>query len=219
MKEVSLSGSPRENVGKKDAKAIRNAGNVPCVVYGGDEQVHFSVKHTDLEKLIYTPNVYIVNLDIDGKAVKSIIQEVQHHPVTDRIQHADFIQLFDDKKVKVNVPVILTGRAIGVLNGGKLQQIFRKLKVYAVPGELPDSIEVDITDVRIGGSIRVGEIMENTGLEILNAESAVVCSVKMARGAVDEEEEEELAEGEEGAEGAEGEGAPAEAAAAEEGGE
>ncbi|MBD3638131.1 MAG: 50S ribosomal protein L25/general stress protein Ctc [Crocinitomicaceae bacterium] len=202
MKEVSLSGSLRESVGKKDAKALRNEGMVPCVVYGGKEQVHFSVKHTELEKLVYTPNVYIVNLDLGGKKVKSVIQEVQHHPVTDNMQHADFIELFDDKKVKVNVPVTITGRSIGVLNGGKLSQIFRKLKVYAVPGELPDSIEVDITNLRIGQSIRVRDLMKE-GLEILNAPSAVVCSIKMARGAVEEEEEE--LEGEEGEEGAEGE--------------
>jgi large subunit ribosomal protein L25 len=203
MKEVSLSGSPRENVGKKDATAVRNAERVPCVVYGNGEQVHFSVKHVDLEKLVYTPNVYIINVDVDGKQVKTIIQDIQHHPVTDRIMHADFIALQDDRKVKVNIPVQLTGRSIGVMNGGKLSQVFRKLRVYAVPGELPDTIEVDISGVRIGGSIRVGDIAAKTGLDILNAHSAVICSVKMARGAVADEEEEEGAEGaEEGAEAA-----------------
>lgn len=213
MKEVSLSGSPRESVGKKDAAAIRNAGRVPCVVYGGEDQTHFSVKHTELEKLVYTPNVYIVNLDIDGKKVKSIIQEVQHHPVTDKMLHADFIELFDDKKVKVNVPVRLVGRSPGVLNGGKLQQIFRKLKVYAVPGELPEYIEVDISSLRIGMSIRVSDLIER-GYNILNAPNAVVVGVRTARNIIAEEEE-ELEEGEEGAEG---EGAEKEAAA-EEGGE
>ena len=207
MKEVSLSGSLREGVGKKDATAVRNAGNVPCVVYGGEDQKHFSVRSVEMEKLVYTPNVYIVNLDLDGKPTKAIIQEVQHHPLTDRILHVDFIELKDDKKVKVNIPVQLTGRAIGVLNGGKLSQVFRKLRVYAVPGELPDQIVVDISKLRIGQSIRVRDLITDK-LEILNAPSAVVCSVKMARGAVnDEEEEEEEAEGEEGAE------APAEDAA------
>lgn len=219
MKEVSLSGSPREGVGKKDAKAVRNEGNVPCVVYGGDEQIHFSVKHTEMEKLVYTPNVYIINLDIDGKSVKSIIQEVQHHPVTDRIQHVDFIQLFEDKKVKVNIPVKLSGRSIGVMNGGKLQQIFRKLKVYAVPGDLPEAIEVDITELRIGQSVRVSDLIEE-GFNILNAPNAVVVGVRTARNIIEEEEElegEEGVEGEEGegGEGKEGEGAPAEEAAKE----
>jgi large subunit ribosomal protein L25 len=186
MKQVSLSGSLRENVGKKDAKAVRNAERVPCVVYGGDDQTHFSVRHSDMEKLVYTPNVNIVEVDVDGKKVRTIIQEVQHHPVTDRIHHVDFIELKDDKKVKMNIPVVLEGRAIGVLNGGRLSQVFRTLKVYALPGELPDTITVDISKLRIGMSVRVRDLMTET-LEILNAPSAVVCSVKMARGAVDEE--------------------------------
>lgn len=111
MKEVSLSGALRTHVGKKDAKAVRKEGRVPCVIYGSGEQHHFSVKHVDMEKLIYTPNVYMINLDIEGKAVKSIIQDIQYHPVTDRIVHVDFIELADDKKVKMNIPVNLVGRA------------------------------------------------------------------------------------------------------------
>lgn len=198
MKEVSLSGSLRENVGKKDTKAIRKAERVPCVVYGTGQQHHFSVKHTDMEKLVYTPNVYVINIELGDKKAKAVIQDVQHHPVTDRIQHVDFIELQDDKKVKVNVPVVLEGRAPGVLNGGKLSQIFRKLKVYALPGELPDQITVDISKLRIGQSIRVRDLITDK-LEILNAPSAVVCSVKMARGAVADVEEEEEEAGEEAA--------------------
>lgn len=198
MKEVSLSGSLRENVGKKDTKAIRKAERVPCVVYGTGQQHHFSVKHTDMEKLVYTPNVYVINIELGDKKAKAVIQDVQHHPVTDRIQHVDFIELQDDKKVKVNVPVVLEGRAPGVLNGGKLSQIFRKLKVYALPGELPDQITVDISKLRIGQSIRVRDLITDK-LEILNAPSAVVCSVKMARGAVADDEEEEEEAGEEAA--------------------
>ena len=212
MKEVSLSGSIRKSVGKKDAKAVRNAGNVPCIVYGKGEQIGVSIKHTDLEKVIFTPNVYILNIDVEGKAVKAIIQEIQFHPVTDRILHVDFLELQDDKKVKIDIPVRTTGRAIGVLNGGKLQKVFRKLKVYAYPSDLPDTIEVDISELRIGGMVRVGELATDK-LEMLNPANAVVVGVKMARGAVADEEEEE---GEEGAEGAEGgEAAPAEEAAAE----
>ncbi len=194
MKEVSLSGSPRANVGKKDTKAVRNSGDVPCVVYGSGTQTHFSVKHTDMEKLIYTPDVYIINLDIDGKSVKTIIQDIQYHPVTDNIQHVDFLELQDDKKVKVNVPVYLHGRAPGVLNGGKLQQIFRKVKVYALPANLPDSIQVDISKLKIGMAVRIKDIASDS-LEILNAPNAVVCSVKMSRGAVAEDEDEEEEEG------------------------
>jgi large subunit ribosomal protein L25 len=214
MKEVSLSGSLRENVGKKDATAVRNAERVPCVAYGNGEQVHFSAKHTDMEKLIYTGDVNIINIDVDGNKFQTIIQDVQHHPVTDRIQHADFIMLKADKKVKVNIPVVMEGRAIGVLNGGKLSQVFRKLKVYAVPGDLPDTITVDISDIKIGQSIRVRDLMKD-GLEILNPADAVVCSVKMARGASLEEEEEEAAAEAAAAEAAEG----GDEAPAEEGGE
>ncbi|WP_066759858.1 50S ribosomal protein L25/general stress protein Ctc [Crocinitomix algicola] len=204
MKEVSLSGSLRSNVGKKDAKQIRNAGQVPCVVYGTGSQTHFSVSHVDMEKLIYTPNVYIINVEVEGKTIKSIIQDIQFHPVTDKIIHVDFIELQDDKKIKVNIPVNLVGRAPGVLNGGKLQQIFRRLKVYALPGDLPDSIEVDISKLRIGQAIRVRDVNTDE-LNIQNAASAVICSVKMARGAVNtDEEEDEAEEATEAAEGAEG---------------
>lgn len=201
MKEVSLSGALRTHVGKKDANAVRKEGRVPCVIYGSGEQHHFSVKHVDMEKLIYTPNVYMINLDIEGKAVKSIIQDIQYHPVTDRIVHVDFIELADDKKVKMNIPVNLVGRAPGVLNGGKLQQIYRKLKVVGYPKDMPDTIEVDINALKIGMAVRVRDISVD-GIELLNAPSAVVCSVKMARGAVNADDDDEEEAGEEGAEAA-----------------
>ncbi|WP_027418841.1 50S ribosomal protein L25/general stress protein Ctc [Crocinitomix catalasitica] len=201
MKEVSLSGSVRANVGKKDAKAVRVGGNVPCVIYGGEKQTHFSVSHVDMEKLVYTPNVYLINVDVDGKTTRAIIQDIQFHPVTDKIWHVDFIELDPKKKVKMNIPVHLEGRAIGVLNGGRLQQIFRTVKVFALPDNMPDSITVDITKLRIGHSIRIKDLATDT-LEILNAPNAVVCSIKMARGAVDEGDDEEGAEGEAGAEAA-----------------
>lgn len=203
MKEVSLSGSVRSNVGKKDAKAVRVAGEVPCVIYGSGKQIHFSVKHVDMEKLVYTPNVYIINVNVDGTEMRTIIQDIQFHPVTDKIQHVDFIELQADKKVKVNIPVILFGRSPGVLSGGKLQQIFRKVKVFATPDNLPDSIKVDISKLKIGQAIRIRDI-NNDQLNIINAPSAVVCSVKMARGAVatagDDEEEGAEAASEETAE-------------------
>lgn len=188
MKEVSLSGSPRANVGKKDAKAVRSSGNVPCVIYGSGSQTHFSVKHVDMEKLVYTANVHIINLDVDGKTIPSVIQDIQFHPVTDRILHVDFIELKDDKKVKVDIPVNLIGRSPGVMAGGKLQQIFRRVRVFALPGQLPDSIDVDISGLNIGQAVRIGDINNDT-LNIQNAANAVVCSVKMARGAVVADEE------------------------------
>ena len=205
MKEVSLSGSLRSNVGKKDAKAVRNSGFVPCVVYGTGKQTHFSVKHTDLQKIMFSPNVYIININVEGTKIKAIIQDSQQHPVTDKILHVDFLELQDGKLVKIDIPVTLSGRSIGVMNGGRLQQVFRKLTILGYPKNIPDTIDVDISDLKIGTSVRVKEL-ENDSISILNAANAVVVSVKMSRGALDDEEEEEEGaegEGEEGAEGAE----------------
>ena len=206
MKVVQLSGSPRANVGKKDAKAVRNAGNVPCVLYGTGEQTHFSVRSVDVEKIIFSPDVYKVEIDIDGKKVVTLIQELQMHPVTDKPVHIDFLELTDGKAVKVGIPVQTVGRSKGVLNGGRLLQVFRRLDVVGLPKDLPDAIQLDISPLRIGMAIRVRDI-EIPGVKLLNDPSAVVVSVKMARNAVDiDEETEEGEEGEEGAEGEEGEG-------------
>jgi large subunit ribosomal protein L25 len=198
MKEVSLSGSVRSNVGKKDAKAVRVNGDIPCVIYGTGKQIHFSVKHIDMEKLVYTPDVNIISLEIDGTNYRSIIQDIQFHPVTDKIVHIDFIELQENKRVKVSIPLNLFGRSTGVLSGGKLQQIFKRVKVFALPNDIPASIEVDITKLKIGQSIRIKDI-NTAALNIINAPNAVVCSVKMARGAVantsqDDIEEEEVEE-------------------------
>jgi large subunit ribosomal protein L25 len=204
MKVVQLSGSTRANVGKKDAKAVRNAGNVPCVLYGTGEQTHFSVRSVDVEKIIFAPDVYKVEIDIDGKKTVTLIQELQMHPVTDKPVHIDFLELTDGKEVKVGIPVQTTGRSKGVLNGGRLLQVFRRLDIVGLPKDLPDAIQLDITPLRIGMAIRVRDIVI-PGVKLLNDPSAVVVSVKMARNAMEVEEAEEGAEGEEGEEGAEGE--------------
>lgn len=202
MKKVSLSGSVRENVGKKDAKAVRNAKRVPCVVYGSGKQSHFSVKHTDLEKIVFNKDVYNVELDVEGTKFSTIIQDMQQHPVTDKITHIDFLELADDKKVRIDIPVVIEGRSPGVMNGGRLQQVFRKLSVFAVPSALPEVITVDVSELKIGMSIRVSALATEE-MELLNAANAVVVSVKMARGASDEEEEEAAAaEGEASEDGA-----------------
>jgi large subunit ribosomal protein L25 len=196
MKTVQLSGSPRANVGKKDAKAVRNSGNVPCVLYGTGEQIYFSVRGVDMEKIVFSPDVYQIELDLDGTKKKAIIQELQIHPVKDTVQHVDFLELVDDKEVKVEIPVVLTGRSKGVLSGGRLQQVFRRLRVQGLPKDIPASIELDITPLNIGHSIRVSSI-QKPGIKVLNASNAVVVSVKMARGAVKvADEEEETAEAE-----------------------
>ena len=197
MKVSQLSGSPRANVGKKDAKAVRDAGQVPCVLYGGGTQTHFSITTLAAEKLIFNPDVFQVELDIDGKKAKAIVQELQQNPITDKIVHIDFLELDDKKPVKVALPVRVTGSSRGVMAGGKLLQVFRRLKVIALPGDLPEAIVVDITKLRIGQSIRVGDLEASSpGVKFVDAKSAVVVSVKMARGASkaaegDDEEEEE----------------------------
>ena len=206
MKKVSLSGSIRENVGKKDAKAVRNAKRVPCVVYGSGKQTHFSVKHTDLEKIVFNKDVFNVELDVEGTKFSTIIQDMQQHPVTDKITHIDFLELANHKKVRVDIPVVVEGRSPGVMNGGRLQQVFRKLTVLAVPSALPEVITVDISELKIGMSIRVSALATDE-MELLNAANAVVVSVKMARGAEEEEEEEVAAAEGEGEEGASEEGA------------
>ena len=200
MKKAQLSGSLRANVGKKDAKALRNAGQVPCVLYGQGEQTHFSVRSVDLEKLIFSPDVYQVEIDIDGTKKMAIIQDLHMHPVKDKPLHVDFLELSDDKPVKLELPLRYTGAPIGVMNGGKLRQPYRKLRVVGLPGDLPEAVTVEIGGLRIGQSIRISDL-DSSGLTFLEPANAVVLAVKMARGAVADEEEEAEAAGEE-AEGA-----------------
>lgn len=197
MKKAQLSGSLRANVGKKDAKALRNAGQVPCVLYGQGEQTHFSVRSVDLEKLIFSPDVYQVELDIDGTKKVAIIQDLSMHPVKDKPLHVDFLELNDSKPVRVQLPLRHTGSPIGVMNGGKLRQPYRKLRVVGLPGDLPEAVSVEIGDLRIGQSVRISDLNVD-GVTFLEPANAVILAVKMARGAVADEEEEE-AEGEEGA--------------------
>jgi len=186
MKKVQLSGSVRPNVGKKGAKATRNAGLVPCVLYGQGEQTAFAVKANDIEKIVYSPDVYQVELEIEGKKAVGIIQELQQHPVKGTIQHVDFLELNDKKEVKVGLPVRLIGNSRGVLNGGRLMQIFRRLNVLALPADLPEAIVVDITDLRIGQAIRIKDIANNK-VKFLDSANAVIVSVARSRVSVDDE--------------------------------
>ena len=202
MKTVQLSGSPRANVGKKDAKAVRNSGSVPCVLYGTGEQIYFSVRHIDIQKIVVSPDVFIIELDIDGTKKTGVIQELQMHPVKDTVQHVDFLELVDNKLVTIGIPVKLVGRSRGVLNGGRLQQVFRRLKVQALPKDLPSEIEIDITPIRIGQSRRVSDVVL-PGVTMLDPQNAVVVSVKRARGSVLDSDDNEAEEGAEGAEATE----------------
>ncbi len=204
MKTVSLSGSPRENVGKKDASKVRSEGRVPCVVYGGESQTHFSVDQVAFSKFVFTPDVFRFELEIDGKKVDAILKDLQFDPVTDQVIHADFLEIIEGKAVKMELPVRITGNAIGVRNGGRLATNFRRIKVNGMPADFPDVVSLDITKLRIGQSLRIKDI-ELPGVSILHNPQSVVVAIKNARGAVDEGEEEDEEGEEEGAE----EGAPA----------
>lgn len=186
MKTVSLSGSLRENVGSKDAKHLRLEARVPGVIYGNGQNIHFHVKETELNKLVFTPDVNFVGIDLDGKEYKAIFKEIQFHPVTDRITHFDLLAITEDKIIDIALPVRLTGNSPGVLNGGKLRQNYRKLKVKALAKDLPEFIELDIAELKIGMSIRLGEI-EIPNVTLVGDMRDVAVSVKTSRNAVADE--------------------------------
>lgn len=205
MKTFDVSGKLRETVGKKDSAKLRNEGKVPCVLYGTEEPVHFYCEAADLRKLIYTSKVYIVNLDIDGAKHQAIMQDIQFHPVSDDTMHIDFLKVGDDKPVKVNVPVKTKGYAKGMKSGGKLQVEMRYLTVSALAKDLPDEITIDITNLAIGQSFRVGDIKSDS-LTILNSKSVPVVRIVVTRAAraagtgAEEEEGAEATETEESSE-------------------
>ena len=205
MKSITINGSKRESVGKTSTKALRNAGEVPCVLYGGDGPVHFSAPELAFSKLVYTANAYTVVIAINEKeSYPAVLQDIQFHPVTDKILHIDFYQLFDDKKIAMDIPVRIVGNSIGVKLGGNLQRNRRKLRIKALPANLPDYIEIDITELNIGNRVYVKELL-NDRYEFLHPDNTVVCQVRRARAAlVVETEDEEEVEGEEGAESTEG---------------
>ncbi|MEH6306036.1 50S ribosomal protein L25/general stress protein Ctc [Olivibacter sp. CPCC 100613] len=188
MKSIAISGSLRENVGKRDAKELRYAGKVPAVLYGGDEQYHFAVSAADLKPLIYTPEVNFVDLEIGGKKYQAIVQEAQYHPLTDQIIHIDFLALNEKKEVSVNIPIALTGTSPGVKMGGKLVQKLRKLRVKALPKDMPQVIEVSLESLEVGKSVRVGAI-EIKNAKVLNNADDTIVSVIMSRALKQAEQE------------------------------
>ena len=200
MKSITIQGTKRESVGKKSTKALRDAELVPCVVYGGEQPINFSTEEKSFKNLVYTPEAHTVVIELDGKKIDAVLQDIQFHPITDKILHADFYQLSADKPVVMEVPVRITGRAKGVLAGGVLRQSFRKLRLKAIPANLPDEIVVDVTPLRIGNKLYVGDI-KNDQYTFLHPDNAVVAAVKMSRNAMknagamveDDEDEEEVA--------------------------
>ena len=191
MQSITIKGSQRESVGKSATKALRNAGKVPCVLYGGDKPVHFSAEEKAFKNLVYTPNVYTATIDVDGQTFAAILQDIQFHPVSDKILHVDFYQLFDDKEVTMNIPVKLVGTSPGVLNGGSLRFPKRKLRVRALPGNLPDFFNADISGLKIGSKLFVTDI-ESIGCTFLHPDNTVVVQVRTSRNATVEEETEEV---------------------------
>ncbi len=210
MKSITIKGSERESVGKKASKALRNAGKVPCVVYGGEKPLHFSADELAFRDLVYTPKAHTVVVELeDGNKLNAILQDIQFHPVTDRIIHIDFYQLFKDKELTMNIPVRLQGNSPGVRNGGRLLFRKRKLAIKALPDDLPDFFDIDISTLKIGDNITVESLL-NDKFAILHPETTVVVQVKTARAAIVLEEDEEEGDEIEGAEGAEGEATTAE---------
>ena len=184
MKSITIKGSERESVGKVATKALRNAGAVPCVLYGGDQPVHFSADERAFKSLVYTPNAHTVVIEVaNGKSYNAVLQDIQVHPVSDKILHLDFYQLFDNKEVTMEVPVRVIGTSPGVLLGGVLRLNSRKLKVKALPADLPDFLDADISPLEMGNKIYV-TALANEKYKILHPDNTVVCQVRISRAAM-----------------------------------
>lgn len=203
MKAITINGTKRENVGKVSTRALRNAEHVPCVIYGGGDTLHFSAKEKDFTKLVYTPDVRTVVVKLDnGDSIRAILQDIQFHPVTDRILHMDFYQIFDDKEITLDIPVRTLGTPAGVRAGGTLLIMNRSLQVKALPDNMPDFFEIDISGLKIGDMIDIN-IIEQKDFEIIAEENAAICQVRTSRTAVEEEDDEDEDEEGEGAEASE----------------
>lgn len=182
MKTVSISGSARQNVGKKDARDLRLQGRIPCVVYGGEEQIMFTAAEKDLIQLFNKPEVCFVDLDIDGKKIKAIPQDSQFHKVTDALLHVDFLELRDDRPIRMAVPLLTTGNAAGVLKGGKLVKRMRRLRLRALPANMPENITVDVTNLDIAQDVKVKDLCSDK-YQIMEDMTAAVVLVKSTRNA------------------------------------
>ncbi|HAQ19285.1 MAG TPA: 50S ribosomal protein L25 [Prolixibacteraceae bacterium] len=182
MKSISIKCTKREVVGKKEAKRLRTEGLVPGVLYGGEEPIHFYAPEKEFKPLIYTPHVYLVDLDVDGTVYQSIIKDTQFHPVEEKLLHVDFLRTSEDKMVKVEIPIKVDGFAKGIRKGGKLKQNLRTLKVKGMVKHLPDFIEINVDDLDLGQSIKVGTL-QRENLEFLNAKAVPVITIMITRAA------------------------------------
>ena len=185
MKTLAINVKKREKAGKANTRSLRNQGNVPCVLYGGEKQVVFYAHENDFRKLVYTPDVFLVELDIQGEKINAIMQDIQFHPVTEKILHIDFLEVFNDKPITISIPVTLNGVAEGVRNGGNL--LFRRNKIITkgLIKNMPDVIELDISHLKIGMFIYIKDISIE-GCQFLAPSNSVVVGVKTARSAIEE---------------------------------
>lgn len=203
MKTLEIKGSIRKELGKKDSKNLRKDGNVPCVIYEKEGNIHFYTHENNFKNLVYTPDAHIVNLDLDGKPYKAVLQDVQFHPVSDKIIHVDFIEIYDNKPIIISLPIVVTGDSIGVKAGGKLRIKRRHLKVRGFANDIPENLVIDITNVKIHHSVKIGDL-SYANIELVEPKITTVLSVASSRVAVKEETEgaegaEKTAEGAEGA--------------------
>lgn len=188
MKTIEIKGSFRNEVGKKSTREIRKTGNVPCIIYGKENNINFITQESSFKNLVYTHEAHLVNLDIEGKIFNAVLHDMQFHPVTDKILHADFVQVFDNKPVTMDVPVVITGDSVGVKAGGKLSIKKRTLKIKALAADLPDHLEVDVTDLKIHHSVKVGDIAFEK-IELLDPKIATIVTVSTSRVVMKTEEE------------------------------
>lgn len=198
MKTISISATERTGLGKKYTRDLRKAGQVPCVMYGGAEVIHFHAHENDFRHLIYSPNAYIVEVNINGRSHKGVMREIQFHPVTDKLNHIDFVEVFDNRPVTMEIPVRLTGAAIGIKNGGKPRQRRRVLKVRGLIEHLPDHLDIDISNVEIGDVVKIGDLSFDN-LEILDPSRSMIFAVVSSRVSMRGMELGEPGEGEEAA--------------------
>ena len=183
MKSITIEGSERESVGKVATKALRNAGMVPCVIYGGNQPVHFAADERAFKNLVYTPNAHTVEVDLAGKKYNAVLQDIQFHPISDAILHIDFFQLSDDKEIVMEVPVKITGTSPGVLLGGVLNLNQRRLKVKALPKNLPDFVEANISELQMGNKLYVTKL-PTANFKLMHPDNTVVAQVKISRAAM-----------------------------------
>lgn len=203
MKSITIKGSKRESVGKVATKALRNAGQVPCVLYGGGEALHFAAPELGFSKLVYTPNAHTVLIELEGgEKINAILQDIQFHPLTDKILHVDFYRLFEDKEISMNIPVKVEGAAPGVLlSGGVLVLNKRKLRIKALPKNLPDFVIANVSELQLGNKLYTSKL-QSEDYTILHPDNTVVCQVRTSRNSMKLEAEtpEETAEATESAE-------------------